>query len=216
MKANLPIIITSNRKQLVYTAVSHSDSDVPNSITKIVKDAFRKLSPYINDSSQNLYIQDIPLLTHDEIYPRGHSHNRHEAMIAIFGWDTNQQQLKASINHELHHMARWQNAGYGDTLGGAILSEGIASYYEELQSGWTPPWAQAKLTNSILLEAIDNWDNDEYNHDEWFFDSKRGHWLGYAIGYKLAKVLYKDGFDLKQSVLIKPSEVKEIARKLTV
>jgi uncharacterized protein YjaZ len=112
-------------------------------------------------------------------------------------------------------MARWQNAGYGDSLGGAILSEGLATYYEELQSGWSPPWSKAKFTAQNLSDALDNWDNEHYGHSSWFLGSSdKGRWVGYAIGYRLAKELYKNGFNLRESLLIKPDKVNIVAAKL--
>jgi uncharacterized protein YjaZ len=207
-------VITYNKKELIVTAVSLSGSVVPDSILSIVGIAFKKLSPYIKDDRQVIYIRDIPSLSINVKYPGGHCFNRHEAMIALPKWNVEKQQLIATINHELHHMARWQNAGYGNSLGGAILSEGIATYYEELQSGWSPPWAKAKFTTLNLSDVLDNWNNEHYDHRSWFIGSDKGRWVGYAIGYRLAKELYKNGFNLRESLLIKSDEVNIIAAKL--
>lgn len=107
-------------------------------------------------------------------------------------------------------MARWQNPGYGKTLGGAILSEGIATYYEELISGWTPPWAEATISDKAKTAARLAWNDTNYNHANWFFEGTYGRWVGYAIGYQLAKKLFDSGFELERSVIVKPDEVLEI------
>ena len=139
-------------------------------------------------------------------YPAGTSYFPHETTVAIPSWDgVSPVELRAVIAHELHHMARWQNAGYGDTLGGAIASEGIASYYEELRSGRKPPWAQVNVEPSVVGKAYDEWSNKDYNHVDWFFGGKYDEWAGYSIGYAMAKKCYKD-FDLEKSLLVTPEE----------
>ncbi len=123
-------------------------------------------------------------------------------------WSVDKEQIRASIAHELHHMARWQNVGYGETLGGAILSEGIATYYEKLISGWTPPWSNIELTKLMVQAAQKEWDNNTYNHNDWFFEGKLGRWVGYSIGYKIASELYKAKFSLEDSVKVHPKDAR--------
>lgn len=206
--------ITSNDKLLVVTAVSFSGIPISDTLLKAIKDAFFVLSPFIKDKRQVLYLRDLPSFSIDGKYPNGHCYNRHEAMISLPKWKTANKYLVATINHELHHLARWQNAGYGSSLGGAILSEGVATLYEELKSHWISPWSRAVFTKDILEDAIKNWDNTSYNHKDWFFESKRGRWLGYSIGYHLAQELFKNGFDLEKSLIIKPEDVKRVVFNL--
>jgi len=210
MKTSISETVISNGKQLIITVVSFSDSSVPDLVISIIKEVFEKLAPFMKDARQFIYIRDMPRLCIDGKYPSGNCYNRHEAMIALLSWEIDEQQLVSAVSHELHHMARWQNAGYGDSLGGSILSEGLATLYEELQSGWVPPWSQADFTQDVLADAIDNWENKNYNHSDWFFKSDKGRWLGYTVGYQLAKNLYKDGFDLENSLQVKSSEVKDL------
>lgn len=214
MPASILTTLTSKNKQLLVLAPSLSGVEIPDSFLSIVKTAFEQLAPFLKDNQQVLYVRDIPFLAIDDKYPGGHCYNRHEAMIAVKDWGGDSQQLTATINHELHHMARWQNAGYGDDLGGSIVSEGIATYYEELQSGWSAPWSQATFTEAVLADALENWASKNYSHSDWFFESERGRWLGYSIGYQLAKQLFKDGFDLERSLTLKSDEVKTIASEL--
>jgi len=191
-------------KTLDVFCVSLHNGDIPESIASYAKSVFEELAPYIKNAQQVLYIRDIPFLTIAGKYPGGHCYNAYEAMISLVSWQDDPQQIKATINHELHHMARWQNVGYGNTLGGAILSEGIATYYEELRSGWLSPWATTSFSKKIVKAASEAWSDKNYNHSEWFFEGPLGKWAGYGIGYKLAKELFMDGFDLKRSVNIKP------------
>lgn len=207
---------TSSGKTLsIFCSVFHEGA-IPDAVIHDAKDAFQKLAPFIHNDNQVLYLRDIPFLAIKGKYPSGHCFNPYEAMIALASWQDDAQQIKAAINHELHHMARWQNPGYGETLGGAILSEGIATYYENLQSGWRAPWAETAFTNDALEDAVENWGNNVYDHNAWFFEGPHGEWVGYGIGLRLAGALFKDGFDLERSIMIEPDEALEYAKRLRV
>ncbi len=205
---------TINDKTLNVYCVVLNDGDVSDNVLSDACEAFEKLAPFVKNENQVLYIRDIPFLSIKNKYPGGHCYNPNEAMIALKSWQDDGQQIKAAINHELHHMARWQNAGYGETLGGAILSEGIATYYEELQSGWLAPWADATISNETLQAALDAWDDANYNHAEWFFEGPQGEWIGYGMGYRLAKIIFKDGFDLAKSVEMATTDAREYAQQM--
>lgn len=197
-----------NGKTLHVIAVSLHGQEIPAWLDQEIKLAFRPLAPYIKNDNQVIYIRDIKFLAIKGKYPGGHCYNAYEAMIALPDWGVDRQQLVATINHELHHMARWQNPGYGETLGGAILSEGIATFYEEMVSGWLPPWSQSEISGQVLNNAIASWDDKKYNHSNWFSSGKYGKWVGYTIGYRLAKALFDNGFNIEKSVTIKPDEAQ--------
>lgn len=204
----LTVRIIAAGKTLQLFCVSLHGEEIPGHVRSNAEKAFKSLAPYLKNDDQVLYIRDIKFLAIDEKYVGGHCYNAYEAMIATPSWQADEEQFIATINHELHHMARWQNPGYGETLGGAILSEGIATYYEELVSGWSSPWSQVKVSQETIDAAKKEWDNAEYNHSEWFFEGPHGKWAGYGIGYQLAKKLFADGFDLERSILITPDEAR--------
>lgn len=189
-------------------AVSFQGEKIPNYIVEVIEDAFKEVAPFLKDDMQAIYLRDISFLTIEGKYPGAHCYNRHEILVSVPTWRTEKKPLAAAINHELHHMARWQNGGYGKTLGGAILSEGLATYYEKLRTGWTPPWSEVSINDELIQKAIKEWDNDKYNHSEWFFGGKLGKWVGYSIGFKLAEEIFKNGFDLKQSIDIDTKTAK--------
>jgi uncharacterized protein YjaZ len=216
MPSSIHSRITKNKKTLSLFVASLQGNELTEGIIEAASEAFEKLSPFIKNKDQVLYIRDIRSLAIDERYPVGHCYNQYEAMIVVPSWDSSlaTSQLKASINHELHHMARWQNAGYGNTLGGAILSEGFATYYEYQMSGWLPPWAQVSISKTMIKDALEEWDNQKYDHGGWFFGSHHERWTGYSLGYKLAKSIYKDEFNLADSVRITPDKAKAEFKKL--
>lgn len=197
-------------KTLNVLAVSLHGQEIPQWLNEEIKTAFEKIAPYIKNDNQVVYLRDIKFLAIDGKYPGGHCYNAFEAMIALPDWSADKQLVIATINHELHHMARWQNPGYGETLGGAVLSEGIATFYEEMISGWTPPWAQADVSSEAFSDAIENWDDSQYDHSRWFFEGKYGKWIGYSIGYRLAQKLFAEGFDLEKSITIKPDGLEKL------
>lgn len=182
--------------------VDFSDLDL------IVSEELELLSNFITGQEQFLYVRNNKMLCIDGQYPAGHTYFPYESMVAVPSWQKlSSVELRAVIAHELHHMARWQNAGYGETLGGALTSEGIATYYEEIRTGRKPIWAKTKLPNDIIEEAIKDWDNVNYDHQKWFFYGPYGRWAGYSLGYNLAKEMFST-FDIHKSINISSAEFK--------
>lgn len=206
-------MISFDNKSLQILAVSLHGERIPDYLTEIIEDAFGQIAPFLKDNLQVIYLRDIRFLAIEDKYPGAHCYNRHEIMVSVPSWRTEKKPLAAAINHELHHMARWQNGGYGKTLGGAILSEGIATYYEKLRTGWAPPWSEVSINDELIQKAIKEWDNEKYNHSEWFFGGKLGKWAGYSIGFKLAERIFEDGFDLKQSIEIDNKKAKSYLKE---
>lgn len=96
--------------------------------------------------------------------------------------------LEETLFHEIHHCMRWREPGYGETLGEAIISEGLACLYEEQHSGKVPIYAKVSLKGDQLTRARKLINSKSYDHSEWFFGSKAIHrWFGYSLGYKLCK-----------------------------
>lgn len=98
--------------------------------------------------------------------------------------------LDRTIIHELHHVLRRETVGYGETLGQALVSEGLAGHFVVQVLGTVPePWEVAVRDPELPLlakQALASWDNTTYDHAEWFFG--RGAlplWLGYALGFAI-------------------------------
>ncbi len=98
------------------------------------------------------------------------------------------QGLDETLLHEMHHCMRWRNPGYGNTLGEAMVTEGLACLYEEQHSGDTPIFASINLEKEQLRKAKRELKSKKYNHSDWFFGSKDvDRWFGYTCGYELCK-----------------------------
>ncbi len=93
-----------------------------------------------------------------------------------------------TILHEAHHCMRWRKPGYDRTLGEAIISEGLATLFEEEYSGKTPIYGQVKIRQAEIKKAKQNFDKNKYSHSEWFFGCKDiQRWFAYTYGYQLSK-----------------------------
>lgn len=169
-------------------------------VESMVNEEFKILAPYIKSDVQFIYIRDNVDLTIEGHLPAGHTYFPTESMIAVPSWHNyNEQELQAVIAHELHHMARSQNVGYGSTLGEVLASEGFATYYEEIRSGRKAEWAKVAIPESAKKRAIKDWVLKDYNHNEWFFDGPDGKWIGYSLGLELVKNQFPT-FDLGKSI----------------
>ncbi len=99
-----------------------------------------------------------------------------------------QDGLNETLFHEIHHCMRWRNPGYGETLGEAMISEGMACLYEEEHCGKAPIYAKISLEADQLTKAKKLINSKTYNHGEWFFGAKNiDRWFGYSLGYKICK-----------------------------
>lgn len=98
------------------------------------------------------------------------------------------QGIIETLLHEIHHCMRWRKPGYGETLGEAMITEGLACLYEQEHSGHPPIYATTELHNKEINKAREMFDDKTYNHAEWFFGSKNiNNWFGYTYGYQICK-----------------------------
>lgn len=93
------------------------------------------------------------------------------------------------IAHELNHVARWQAHAMKRTLLDTIISEGLATYYEEHWGGkyLGTKWGHAldqTQTQEEWQRAQKEFDSANYNYGDWFFGSDKGHpvYSGYSLG----------------------------------
>ena len=97
--------------------------------------------------------------------------------------------IERMLAHELHHSSRWDGPGYGDTLGAALVSEGLAGHFAQEAFGGQPePWEKLVVSSlqSYVTRAQGDWDRAGYDHQAWFFGSAElPRWLGYSLGYQM-------------------------------
>lgn len=98
--------------------------------------------------------------------------------------------LHRTLAHEFHHALRWGSVGYGNSLGEALVSEGLAEQFVTEIFGPKPnpfitaiePKALREYTHMVRA----NWDATDYDHPKWFFgQGDLPNWLGYMFGFEL-------------------------------
>lgn len=93
-----------------------------------------------------------------------------------------------AVFHEFHHVLRWDGPGYGETLGEALVTEGLAQHFlHEVMDCEPEPWEQA-LSQAQLTElantALQQFDDSGYDHSAWFFGTgEQPNWAGYSLGF---------------------------------
>lgn len=107
-------------------------------------------------------------------------------------------EFSAMLGHELHHCMRRRGPGYGNTLGEALVTEGLACCFEtELRAGNVPFYANAFSENELAKlwkKAISHLDSESYDHRAWFFGGQPDYLprhSGYSLGFYLVRQYIK-------------------------
>lgn len=120
------------------------------------------------------------------------------------------------IAHELNHIARWQAHKLGKTLLEAMISEGLATYYEE---HWNGEYAETKWGHALdPIQIQDEWqqaqhelDSVSYNYRDWFFGIGGNHpvWTGYSLGTAIVRAYFQRhaGAKMAESVRIPSKKI---------
>lgn len=103
------------------------------------------------------------------------------------------EHLGPTVVHELHHASRNRQAGIVNTLGKALVMEGLACVFEE------ELYPQHKAAYAYVLtpaEIAKTWkaarpllDSSSYSDEEWFWDGSKKikRWAGYSLGYDIVQ-----------------------------
>ncbi|ORM84661.1 hypothetical protein HA44_04805 [Mixta gaviniae] len=127
--------------------------------------------------------------------------------------------LQRQILHEVHHCLRMAGAGYGWSLGEALVSEGLAGQFVSRLLGTAPEcWEQAidraRLRETpVRLQALNS---PSYDHSAWFFGSgELPRWYGYTLGYEMVAAWLRDAGDIdaEKWINVPAKEVFVAARK---
>jgi hypothetical protein len=130
-------------------------------------------------------------------------------------------ELSRTLTHELHHSLRHDGAGYGWTLGEAIVSEGLADHFDrEINGGEGRIWNHALGRDRwapVLAKAEGELESQHYDHGSWFFGTSRDpdaapRWAGYTIGYHLVSSYIDGAPETRPSRLIDVSAKDIIGR----
>lgn len=114
------------------------------------------------------------------------------------------------IAHELNHIARFQAGTKGRTLLDAMISEGLATYYEE---HWKNEYKETKWGHALnQTQTQEEWqraqkelDSVNYNYGDWFFGRDKGHPVhsGYSLGTTIVSEYFKNHPNEKMAKVVK-------------
>lgn len=100
-------IVTINQNILNVVAIAFAGKNDTTFIENMVREVAEPIFSSVEMGKYFLYIRDIKEYAIDGKYPGGHTYNKYEAMVALPDWDCDRTQIKATLAHELHHLARW-------------------------------------------------------------------------------------------------------------
>jgi Predicted Zn-dependent protease (DUF2268) len=144
----------------------------------------------------DILVERIPDKVIPEIGIAGHIYRRSLFALTLdpdnpnFAGSLMDGNLRRHVAHEVHHCLRKGGPGYGNSLGEALVSEGLAGQFVTRLFGTSPePWERA-VESPIALSffpAADVMASTTYDHRAWFFGAggKFPRWLGYTLGYMI-------------------------------
>lgn len=142
----------------------------------------------------------------------GYSYSQYFIVLSVDGENSDcgsviEEELPGVLAHELYHCIRRKHVGYGKTLLEVLITEGLASHFEEEMYGKVRPWTIALKDGELmkwLSRAKKKFDDTNYNHRAWFFGSKTENiprWTGYSLGYYIVGEYLKKNSGEKASDL---------------
>lgn len=198
-------------KELVVQAVNvqgQAAVKIPDGFGRV----FKEIAPFLKKKRQVVHICDEPTAAISKTAPGGYAYSETFLSISPYRWPADQNRLTEALAHEIHHLARYQHGYWHTTLGGHLAMDGTACLFAERMTGIRVPWIRRRLSPESVSRAKKEWSDRRYDVNDWFTDPQgsMGRWAGYRLGYELAKRYFADGFDLRESVLMKPDALRPI------
>ena len=100
-----------------------------------ISEAERKITKVLPVKNVDIVVVDNPDYTIPETGIGGNTYSPDYLVVSLDPTFVNfknvlQTELLDTFAHELHHAARWQTVGYGETLLETMISEGLADHFE--------------------------------------------------------------------------------------
>jgi len=175
--------------------IANADGSL-NDKRKLIKSAFNKASEAANKTigadDIDVIFLDAPNNVIKELGVGGYTASSHLIYVSINPkFPIKEISLLSCLLHEMHHTVRWRKPGFGKTLKEVLITEGLATLFEEEITGKTPIYAKVKYDEKCVELANKEFDNSKFNYYDWFVggDKEKGisRWFGYSYGYQLAK-----------------------------
>ena len=202
----------------IFSHVANATGELDN-LLGLIDDALERVIPIVESELRADMIDIVFVSASEQVIPEygigGYTPGSHHIYISF---DPSSEKITLdglieTLLHEVHHAMRWRDPGYGETLGEALVSEGLACLYEAEHRGGPPIYAATSMSASDMDRARRLLDSKDYNHYEWFYGTgKIARWFGYSYGYKLCKA-YADKHNLTAAQMVSISAQKILATK---
>lgn len=97
--------------------------------------------------------------------------------------------VRRLVVHEIAHCLRFVTTGHPETLGDALIAEGLCGWFVHECLGTTPePWERALTTAELAtwMPRARAEARSRHDHAVWFWAAgETPRWAGYAVGYAL-------------------------------
>lgn len=186
-----------------------------DTVVKVAREVFSEMVPHLKSRRRALYIRDVKDYAITEKLPGGDAYVPEEINVGVSKWPVAEKALISTLAHEMHHWVRVDKGLYGGrcSLGESVVSEGLASHYETVRSGFQPPYCKDQIAQKVWKPLLEAWDGTDYDYHTWRFNGQFGKWPMYTAGYILSREYFKDGFDLKESLLDLNAQFKALAKR---
>ena len=192
-------------------------------ITAQINDAYRVMAPFVQPTSMDILIER----GNETVTPEtGMRTDIARPNLATLVFDPYNENFSATLKSGLikrqmvntsHRAMRAAGPGYGFTLGGAMVSEGLAAQFVRLVFDSAPePW-DAAISDDVLNKV---WPDQrtmmttKFDHGEWFSGAgDKPKWLGYTLGTKIVENWLLSGVELTPSRLINVPAPKGLERR---
>lgn len=128
------------------------------------------------------------------------------------------RRIGAILAHELHHCARMRGPGYGQKLGERLVSEGLATCFEE-EAGFGTPFYAVECAGEALKtfagQAFARLERADLNFNDWMFGSRVSDQFPYQCGYSLGYAIVRKWLHLaartpSEAARVEAAEVLEL------
>lgn len=186
------------------------------SVLETLKKSVSAVEVFLGEQDIDLVIRSIRGACSEEMPVSGYAPDAHTTYITLDAnyanyMDVNWQgHLAKSVAHEFHHNKRWGIVGYGETLGEALVSEGLAQAFEVEMGHKVSPYS-INLTKEELFEASERarkviLSEEGYSHANWFFGTEKiqdakedfKRWTGYSLGFSIVSKWLLDNEESRQ------------------
>lgn len=179
-------------------------------ISAEIEAAHNTLTPFIELQPLDILVERSCEGVIPEIGMRARSNSRSLISLIVDPYNDNFEAALATgavqrqVVRAAHLAMRLAGPGYGFTLGGALISEGLAGQFVRLVLASEPePWDVAVKDLNVWWPPQRLLMSPKYDHSAWFEGSgEQPRWLGYSLGFTLVEGWLTSGAQVTPSRMI--------------